>query len=257
LGEQHYKNFFFKILELMENFQRLWEIINILREKCPWDREQTNESLKYKLIEESYEVINTIDEKNWHKFEEEIGDILLVVLMHIKIAEEKNLTSLNNVISKLIHKLIKRHPHVFSDKKLNNADEVLENWEKSKGEELFKNINFSMPALYLAYRITQKAEKIGFDWENKEDVLKKVYEEIEELKNAKSDSEVFEEIGDLLFTIVNLSRHYKVNPEDALRNATRKFLNRLNKVLEYIKENNLNLEDMTLKEIDEIWGKVK
>jgi tetrapyrrole methylase family protein/MazG family protein len=257
LGEQHYKNFFFKILELMENFQKLWEIINILREKCPWDREQTNESLKYKLIEESYEVINTIDEKNWHKFEEEIGDILLVVLMHIKIAEEKNLTSLNNVISKLIHKLIKRHPHVFSDKKLNNADEVLENWEKSKGEELFKNINFSMPALYLAYRITQKAEKIGFDWENKEDVLKKVYEEMDELKNAKSDSEIFEEIGDLLFTIVNLSRHYKVNPEDALRNATRKFLNRLNKVLEYIKENNLNLEDMTLKEIDEIWEKVK
>jgi len=241
----------------MDKFIELWKIIEILREKCPWDREQTNESLKYKLIEESYEVLNTIDEKNWEKFEIEIGDILLVVLMHIKIAQDNGFTSLERVISKLIEKIIKRHPHVFSDKKLETSDEVLKNWEKSKGDELFKDINFSMPSLYLAYRITQKAEKIGFDWENKEEVIKKVYEEINELKNAKNEKEIFEEIGDLLFSIVNLSRHYNINPEDALRYSTKKFVQRLNKVLDYIKENNLNLENLTLKELDEIWEKVK
>ncbi|MEO0144699.1 MAG: nucleoside triphosphate pyrophosphohydrolase [candidate division WOR-3 bacterium] len=241
----------------MKKFDELWEIINILREKCPWDREQTNESLKYKLIEESYEVINTIDEKNWDKFKIEIGDILLVVLMHIKIAQDNKITNLDEVITKLIEKIIKRHPHVFSDKKLDTADEVLEHWEKAKGEELFKDINFHMPALYLAYRITQKAEKIGFDWENKDQVFQKVYEELEELKNAKNNEEISEEIGDLLFTIVNLARHYNINPEDALRKSTMKFLKRLKDVLNYIKENNLNLENMTIKELDEIWEKVK
>ncbi len=241
----------------MEKFKELWEIINILREKCPWDRVQTNESLKYKLVEESYEVINTIDEKDWEKFKIEIGDILLVVLMQIKIAQDYGITNLDEVISKLIEKLIKRHSHVFSDKKLESPDEVLEHWEKSKGHELFKDINYTIPALYLAYRITKKAEKIGFDWENKEQVFKKVYEEIDELKKAKNENEIFEEIGDLLFAIVNLSRHYNVNPEDALRQSTKKFIKRLEAVLDYIELNGLKLENMSLKEIDEIWEKVK
>ncbi len=241
----------------MEKFKELWEIINILREKCPWDRVQTNESLKYKLVEESYEVINTIDEKDWEKFKIEIGDILLVVLMQIKIAQDYGITNLDEVISKLIEKLIKRHSHVFSDKKLESPDEVLEHWEKSKGHELFKHINYTIPALYLAYRITKKAEKIGFDWENKEQVFKKVYEEIDELKKAKNENEIFEEIGDLLFAIVNLSRHYNVNPEDALRQSTKKFIKRLEAVLDYIELNGLKLENMSLKEIDEIWEKVK
>lgn len=241
----------------MEKFTKLWEIINILREKCPWDREQTNESLKYKLIEESYEVINTIDENDWDRFKVEIGDILLVVLMHIKIAQDKNITTLEEVISRLIDKIIKRHPHVFSDEKLNTSEEVLKHWEKSKGEDLFKNISFNMPALYLAYRITQKAEKIGFDWENKDQVFEKVYEELNELKEAKTNDKVFEEIGDVLFTLVNLARHYNVNPEDALRSSTKKFLDRLNRVLSYAKENNLDINNMNLKDIDEIWEKVK
>lgn len=241
----------------MQKFEELWKIINILREKCPWDKEQTNESLKYKLIEESYEVVNAIDKKSWDDFKVEIGDILLVVLMHIKIAQDHKITSLEEVIDLLIEKLIRRHPHVFSDKKLSSADEVLEHWEKSKGEELFKNINFSMPALYLAYRITQKAQKIGFDWENREDVFNKLNEEIEELRKSKSKEEVYEEIGDILFTIVNLSRHYGINPEDALRSATRKFMDRLNRTLEYIKEKGLKLDNLTLRELDEIWEKVK
>ncbi|MCS7245339.1 MAG: nucleoside triphosphate pyrophosphohydrolase [candidate division WOR-3 bacterium] len=241
----------------MQKFEELWKVINILREKCPWDREQTNESLKYKLIEESYEVVNAIDKKNWDDFKIEVGDILLVALMHIRIAQDYKITSLEEVIDLLIEKLIKRHPHVFSDKKLSSANEVLEYWEKSKGEELFRNINFSMPALYLAYRITQKAQKIGFDWENKEDVFDKLDEEIKELKSSKSKEEALEEIGDILFTIVNLSRHYDINPEDALRKATMKFMDRLNRTLEYIKENGLNLENLTLKELDEIWEKVK
>ncbi len=241
----------------MEKFKELWEIINILRENCPWDKSQTNESLKYKLVEESYEVINTIDEKDWEKFKVEIGDILLVVLMQIKIAQDYGITNLNEVISKLIEKLIKRHPHVFSDKKLENANEVLEHWEKSKGNELFKDINYSMPALYLAYRITQKAEKIGFDWENKEQVFSKIYEEIDELKRAKNENEIFEEIGDLLFAIVNLARHYNVNPEDALRQSTKKFIRRLKAVLSYIEANKLDLQSMSLKEIDKIWENVK
>ncbi len=241
----------------MQKFKELWEIISRLRKECPWDRKQTNESLKYKLIEEAYEFIDTIDRKDWEKFKSEAGDVLLVILSHIRIAQDRGLTTIEEVITKLIDKLILRHPHVFGERKLEDVESVLRNWEASKGDQLFKDTNFSMPALYLAYRIGEKASRIGFDWRNLEDVWKKVHEEMEELKQAKDEKHVEEEIGDLLFAIANLSRHLGVNPEDALRKANMKFVERFNKMLSRIYSDGKDPSSMTLEELDKYWEEVK
>ncbi len=241
----------------MKEFDRLWEIITILRKECPWDREQTNESLKYKLIEEAYELVHAIDRKDWELFASEAGDVLLVTLMQIRIAEENGKTSLREVLDRLIEKLIERHPHVFGDADLKDTQSVLRNWEKSKGKKVFEDVNFSMPALYLAYRIGQKAARLGFDWPDVEGVLEKVCEEAQELASEKDKGRIEEELGDLLFSIVNLARHLGINPEDALRKANMKFVERFRKLIQEAEKRGLSLQKMSLKEMDELWEEIK
>lgn len=241
----------------MKEFDRLWEIIKRLRRECPWDREQTNESLKYKLIEEAYELVDAIDRKDWDLFTSEAGDVLLVTLMQIRIAEENGKTSLKEVLDRLINKLIERHPHVFGDANFKDTKSVLKNWEKSKGKKVFEDVNFSMPALYLAYRIGEKAARLGFDWKSVDGVVEKVCEEARELARERNKERIEEELGDLLFSIVNLARHLGVNPEDALRKANMKFVERFRRLMEEVEKEGRNLEDMSLEEMDEIWERIK
>ncbi len=256
-GPYSARPFHCKISPFMKEFDRLWEIITILRKECPWDREQTNESLKYKLIEEAYELVDAIDRKDWDLFTSEAGDVLLVTLMQIRIAEENGKTSLKEVLNRLIDKLIERHPHVFGDADLKDTDSVLKNWEKSKGKKVFEDINFSMPALYLAYRIGQKASRLGFDWPDSRGVVDKVCEEARELASEKDREKIEEELGDLLFSIVNLARHLGINPEDALRKANMKFVERFRKLMREAEKRGLSLEEMSLEEMDKLWEEVK
>ena len=224
-------------------FQEVWSIINILRRECPWDRKQTTESVKFKLIEESYEALQCIDERDWDKFKKELGDIMLVALFHIKIMEDNGRFTLSDIFRELVSKLVERHPHVFGEKELKTADEVLKNWEKSKGKNIKKSdFNFSMPALYLAYRIIEKLKnreelKEELQDQNIQDKIKKALKNIfekwsqsssdEKLKKGGSHTHVEEEIGEILFLLTVISSDMGINPEDALRKKVKEFLNKL------------------------------
>lgn len=250
----------------MENkFERLIEIVKKLRRECPWDKEQTHSSLRRCLLEEAYEVLDALDNGDMEELKRELGDLLLQVIFHSVIAEENNEFSLDEVIELELEKLIRRHPHVFSNVKVSNSDEVKQNWERHKIKEgrksILDGIPVELPALFRAYRIQEKASKVGFDWKNIEPVYEKILEEIEELKMSvqehKTKDEIDEEFGDVLFALVNYARFLKIDPEAALRKAINKFVYRFNKIEEYAQENSLNISDMTLEEMDAIWNKVK
>jgi MazG family protein len=245
-----------------EEFLRLVETIRRIRRECPWDREQTHESLRKYLIEECFEAAEAIDSGNYRGLKEELGDILIQVIFHSILAEEKGSFKLSDVLRETREKLIRRHPHVFGSRNLQTGEEVLKQWEEIKNEEgrdsVLAGVPKDLPALLKAYRITEKAKAVGFDWEKAEDVWLKVQEEMIELREAMDKREgVEEEIGDFLFAIVNLSRHLGIDPESALRKATRRFIERFSRIEAKAKEKGISLEDMSLDEMDEIWEEAK
>jgi XTP/dITP diphosphohydrolase len=217
------------------------------------------------LLEESYEVLEAIDNNNLEELKKELGDLLLQVVFHTTIGEEQNEFSLSDVIKIETEKLIARHPHVFGNVKVSGSDEVKTNWEKLKlkegRESTLDGVPKELPALFRAYRIQEKASKVGFDWKDEKPVYQKILEEINELKNnidsGVEKDKVEDEFGDVLFSIVNYSRFLKINPEDALRKTIEKFVYRFQKIEKYAKSSNKTLEDMTLEEMDEIWIKAK
>ena len=256
-------------------FNEFVEIVKRLRSECPWDREQTNDSIKAATIEEAYEVVEAIEKKNYDELKNELGDLLLHVVFHTIIASESNGFTIDDVIDSIQSKLIRRHPHVFGDVKVSGAQEVKKNWEEIKLEEgrnsVLDGVPEMLPALQRAHRLQEKASKVGFDWEKKEDVWKKVIEEIEEMHEiekvkrqsdkAKKDEELYNqlenEIGDVFFALVNYSRFLDVNPENALRRTNSKFIARFGYVEEKIKSLGKKLSDSNLKEMDFYWEESK
>ncbi|GBD86279.1 nucleoside triphosphate pyrophosphohydrolase/pyrophosphatase MazG [bacterium BMS3Abin03] len=247
-----------------DKFNEFVQIVKRLRKECPWDREQTNDSIKAATIEEAYEVVEAIDNKNYEELKNELGDLLLHVVFHTVIAEDANHFTIDDVIDSIREKLIRRHPHVFGDTKVSGAEEVKKNWEEiklSEGREaLLDGVPEMLPALQRAHRLQEKASKVGFDWEKKEDVWKKVIEEIEEMhisEKEESKEKLEGEIGDVFFALVNYARFLGVNPENALRKTNKKFINRFNYIEEKIKESGRKLTDSDLKEMDRYWEESK
>lgn len=252
----------------MKEFDKLVDIMEQLRGEngCPWDKEQSFETLKTFLIEESYEAIEAIDEKDYSHLCEELGDLQLQIVFLSQIAKENNLFNVEDALKSINEKMIRRHPHVFGDTSVENSDDVLTNWEKIKTEERQNNkekkkkgflsgISKQLPALQAAYQIGVKTSRVGFDWENAKEVEKKVLEEWNEYREAvnKNDQEnIKEELGDLLFTIANLARKHHIEPEDALRLANKKFMKRF----EYI-EDKTNIHDSSTKDLEKLWNEVK
>jgi XTP/dITP diphosphohydrolase len=247
-----------------DKFERLWEIMKKLRSECPWDKEQTHDSIKAALLEEAYETVETIDLKNYEELKGELGDLLLHIVFHAAIAEENKLFSIDDVIDSINDKLIRRHPHVFGDVKVSGTKEILKNWEEIKLAEgrdsILEGVPKSMPSLARAYRLQEKASKVGFDWEHKEDVWKKVIEEIEEMHEMEKsgDKEEFEkEMGDVFFALTNYSRFLGVHPENALRLTNEKFISRFEYVEKKIKELRKSFSESNLKEMDKYWEESK
>lgn len=248
------------------SFEKLVWIMKELRSKCPWDRVQTRESLKPYIIEEAYEVVSAIEDNDPSKLKEELGDLLLQIVFQAEIASEKGEFDIYDVIESLCDKLIRRHPHVFGDLKLEDKDRVLENWEKIKAKEkkdresVLDGVPDSLPSLLAAYRLQEKASRLGFDWSNIEDVLKKVDEEFDELKEAmerKDKGEIEAELGDLLFAIANLARFLDVDPEGALRKCNRRFKERFRYIEKSLKEKGLKWEEVDLEYLDRLWEEAK
>lgn len=267
----HTSCLYMPVLSLKEltnyKFRHLTEIMAILRspEGCPWDREQTHESLKQYFIEETYEVLEAINLKDADKLIEELGDVLLQVVFHAQIASEHGEFTINDVISGICRKMIDRHTHIFGDARADTAEQVIGNWEAIKKKEkglkshtqVLKDIPAILPALMRSYKVQKKAALVGFDWDKPEDAMAKAEEEFRELKEAYLSGrkeDIREELGDLLFAIVNVSRFLKVEPEQALTEATEKFIRRF----AYIEEHaGKPLEEMTLEEMDELWNRSK
>ena len=250
-------------------------IVKRLRKECPWDREQTNDSIKANTIEEAYEVVESIDNKNFDELKKELGDLLLHVVFHSQIAEEDNHFNINDVIDSIQEKLIRRHPHVFGEVEVSDSNEVMKNWESIKlkegRESVLDGVPKNLPALQRAHRLQEKAAKVGFDWEKKEDVWKKVIEEIEEMHEIeKIKSEIpkdksqedlnlklEKEIGDVFFALVNYARFLDVNPENALRLTNDKFIKRFNYVQKRVKETGKQINESNLEEMDKYWNESK
>ena len=252
--------------ESLEAFSSLLDIMDELREKCPWDREQTNESLRANTIEETYELSEAILNGDNEEIKKELGDLLLHIIFYSKIGEEKDSFDIGDVCDAISDKLVFRHPHVFGDTTIESAELVEQSWEQIKMKEkngnktILDGVPTSLPSLVKAYRIQDKARNSGFDWNERRDVWDKVNEEMGELKIEidKEDEDRMEaEFGDLLFSIVNAARLYHVNPDNALERTNRKFIKRFTYLEKEAKQNGLNLKDMTLGEMEEIWQEAK
>lgn len=247
-----------------EKFDNLVKIMRRLREECPWDREQTFDSIKAATLEETYEVIDAIDEQNYDELKGELGDLLLHILFHSVIAEDKKLFTINEVIDSISEKLVRRHPHIFSDVKIETNKDIERNWETIKmgegRESILEGIPQNLPELQKATRMQEKVSKIGFDWENKEDVWKKVIEEIEEMHESEvsGDKEMIEkELGDVFFAMVNYSRFLGINPENALRRTNKKFVKRFTYIEQKLKEMSKSITETNLEEMDKYWEESK
>jgi len=250
---------------LEEKFSKLVEIMQQLRKECPWDKQQTPESLRRYIIEEAYEAVDTIDQKDWQKLKDELGDLMLQIVFQSIIAQESDYFSIAAVLDNLNKKLISRHPHVFGDEKVQSAEEVEVNWEQIKlnkegRKSLLSGIPESAPALLRAQRLQEKASRVSFDWDRTGDVLEKLDEEVNELKaavtqNDKSNTE--EEIGDLFFTLVNLSRFLNVSAEDALRAANRKFIERFEYIEKAFNDDYTKIKEAGLEKLDKLWDEAK
>ena len=246
-------------------FQRLLDIMDRLRVECPWDKKQTIESLRHLTIEEVFELSQAIVDEDYQDVKKELGDIIMHIVFYSRIAEDRNLFTIDDVINGICEKLIIRHPHVFGDTSVKNAEEVADNWEKIKltkehNRSVLGGVPNALPELVKAYRMQEKAAGVGFDWENKEQVWDKVEEEIRELKDeikTGDKNRMTEEFGDLMFALVNYSRFIKVNPMDALEVANKKFRSRFNFVEEKAREMGKSLVDMSLDEMNELWEEAK
>jgi tetrapyrrole methylase family protein/MazG family protein len=243
-----------------KKFQELVEIVQRLRKECPWDREQTNQSIKNNLIEETYELLEAIEENDDEKMIEELGDVLLQVVFYSQIKKDEGKFDIVVVIDRLIKKLIKRHPHVFGESEAKNAEEVLKQWHQIKQEEkssILEGIPKRMPALLRSYKVQNRMAKVGFEWENINDVWEKVFEEIQELKEAKTYEEKVNEFGDILTALVNLARFLKIDPEEALHLATDRSIRRFNYIEQKAKQQGKKLEEISLEEMDKYWNESK
>lgn len=250
--------------DINEQFGVLVDIIKILRKECPWDRNQTNESIAHLMIEETYETIEAINNKNDKEFSKELGDLLLHVIMHSVMAEERNAFGILDVLKKIQKKLVHRHPHVFGDVEVSGEKDVLRNWENLKMQEgrdsILDGVPPTLPALLRAQRVQFKASKVGFDWNKKQDAWKKIDEELAELKHElekNNHKKAQEELGDILFSIVNASRFEDVVAEEALQNSSNKFIRRFRYIEVKAKEQGRLLSDMTLVEMDALWDEAK
>ena len=250
------------------SFESFAEVIAHLRapDGCPWDREQTHETLRKHLLEESYEAITAIDSGDFADMREEFGDLLLQIVLQSQIANEEGQFNVSQVVHGIHSKIVRRHPHVFGDVKLDGVDGVLANWEKLKEQErgkkkgekgMLDGVPLSLPALSQAQEYQDRAARVGFDWSEIEGVLDKVREEIEEIKNAETDFELASEIGDLFFALVNVARWKKVDAESALRGTNGKFRKRFAYVEQGAKQQGRNLSDLSLAEMDGLWNEAK
>ena len=248
-------------------FSHLVHIMEKLRsdDGCPWDRKQTHQSLRQHLLEEAYEVLETIDEERYDELAGELGDLLLQVVFHAQMASETNRFTINDVLDAITEKLIRRHPHVFGDEIVETAEEQIQLWEQTKVKNEGKRsaldgIPKQLPALVRAYRMQGKAAAVGFDWPQVEPVWQKLDEEIKELKHEINESNnelIEEELGDVLFTVVNLSRFVHINPEDALRRTIEKFDRRFRKIEAVLQQQQKSMQTVSLEEMDSIWDSIK
>ncbi len=252
--------------EKMEAFGRLLDVMDTLREKCPWDRKQTNDSLRPNTIEETYELCDALIRDDQREICKELGDVLLHVVFYGRIGEEKQQFDMADVCNKLCDKLIFRHPHVYGEAVAKDAETVLESWEQIKLKEkdgnksVLSGVPAALPSLIKAYRIQDKARNVGFDWEDKQDVWAKVREELNELEEEfrhedKAKSE--QELGDFLFAVINAARLYKLNPDNALELTNQKFIRRFNYLEEHSIKSGRPLTEMTLAEMDALWNEAK
>ena len=252
--------------EKMEAFGRLLDVMDRLRVECPWDRKQTNDSLRSNTIEETYELCDAIIRNDQREICKELGDVLLHIVFYSRIGEEKQEFDIADVCNKLCDKMIFRHPHVYGEAVAKSAEEVLDNWEQIKQREkggnktVLSGVPAALPSLIKAYRVQDKACHVGFDWENKEDVWAKVHEELNELeaelrKEDKLRSE--QELGDFLFSVINAARLYKLNPDNALEMTNQKFIRRFNYIEQHSIKAGRPLTEMTLEEMDALWNEAK
>jgi len=244
----------------LKAFERLLTIMDELREQCPWDKKQTNETLRHLTLEEAYELSDALLDGNNEEIKKELGDLFLHLVFYSKIGSEKQAFDITDVLNSICEKLIYRHPHIYSDVKVKNEEEVKQNWEQLKLKEGNKSVlggvPQSLPSIIKASRMQDKAAQVGFDWPSKAQVWDKVEEELQEFKDA---TEVYkqEEFGDLLFSLINYARWLNINPDDALESTNRKFKFRFEAIEKYALESNLNLEEMTLQEMDKVWDQAK
>lgn len=255
--------------EKLVQFERLLNIMDVLREKCPWDKKQTIESLRHLTIEETYELCDAILNDDLEELKGEIGDLILHMVFYSKIASERKAFDIGDVLKNVCEKLIHRHPHIYGDVTAETEEEVKANWEKLKLEEgnqskepksVLKGVPKSMPSLVKAVRIQDKVKGIGFDWDNKEQVWEKVKEELDEFKNevdAKHQEKMEEEFGDLMFSLVNYARFIGINPEDALEKTNKKFVNRFKKMELVINNEGKDLKKMNLDQMNQYWEAAK
>ncbi len=247
-----------------EKFEKLVDVMKRLRVECPWDKEQTHDSIKAATLEEAHELVEAIDEKDFSEMRGELGDLLLHIVFHSQMASETSKFDIDDVIDGITEKLIRRHPHVFGDTKVKDNDEIMYNWEKIKLEEgrksVLDGVPKTLPQLHRSFRIQEKASKVGFDWDKKEKVWEKVKEEVEEfeeISNTNNEEKTEEEFGDLLFSLVNYCRFIGINPENALRTTNEKFIKRFNYIESKLKEAGKKITDVELKEMDKFWEESK
>jgi len=244
--------------------ERLVNIMNELREKCPWDKKQTIHTLRQQTIEETFELVDAITDKDWKGIKEELGDLLLHIIFYSKIAQEEKQFSLQEVIDDICEKLIKRHPHIYGNVIVKDEEEVKKNWEQIKLSEgknsVLSGVPKSLPAMVKAMRLQEKAKQVGFEWETKEQVWGKIEEEKLELLEAVStgnNEHIEEEAGDLFFSVINYVRFLNVDAENALEITNKKFIKRFTKMEETAAKDGHNLSNMTLKEMDDMWNEIK
>ncbi len=252
--------------EKMEAFGRLLDVMDELREKCPWDRKQTNESLRSNTIEETYELCDALIRDDNDMIKKELGDLLLHILFYSKIGDEKEAFDIRDVCDSLCDKLIYRHPHVFANETAENSQKVEQSWEQLKLKEkggnktVLEGVPAALPSIVKAQRIQDKARNVGFDWEDRDQVWDKVEEELNELKdeiNVMTPEGMEDEFGDLFFSLINAARLYKVNPDNALERTNQKFIRRFNYLEQQSAAAGKSLKEMTLEEMDRIWNEAK
>jgi MazG family protein len=247
-----------------EAFLRLKGIMDELREKCPWDRRQTIQSLRTQTIEELYELTDAITESNWQGMKEELGDLLLHILFYSRIASEQGQFQIEEVMTAVSEKLIRRHPHIYGEIKVNNEEDVKRNWEKLKLKEgkasVLSGVPQSLPAVVKATRLQEKAKQVGFEWDNREQVWDKIEEELHELKEAITENnqdKIEDEFGDVLFSFINYARFLNVDAENSLERTNKKFIDRFTKMEQLALQQGKPLAEMSLGEMDAIWNSIK